>query len=89
MLAAMTSRYHDSGILAVGFSTAILIDGVFRAFAAPGAADHHYALARLLCGIAVGPLIVVSLLLRQTIPHRIFLVLGLFALVMYAATGLR
>ena len=89
MLATMTSRYHDSGILALGFSAAVLIDAAARTFAIPGAHDHHAAIARLACGALVGPLIVICLLLRATIPHRIVLVLGLLALVLYVVLGVR
>lgn len=89
MLTTMTSRYHDSGILAVGFSAAILIDGVSRPFSAPGAQDHHATGVRLLCGLLVGPLIVLCLLLKATVPHRIVLVMGLLALIAYVALGLR
>ena len=89
MLAPMTSRYHDSGILALGFSAAILIDGISRLFAAPGMQDHHATGLRLLCGLLVGPLIVLCLLLKATVPHRIVLVMGLLALSEYVALGLR
>ena len=89
MLPAMTSRYHDSGILALGFSAAVLIDAAARALMLPGAHDHHTGVARLACGALVGPLIVICLLLRATVPHRIVLVLGLLALVLYVVLGVR
>ncbi len=88
MLADMTSRYHDSGILALGFSAAVVIDGATRMFAAPGSGYHHTSLARLVCGVLVGPLIVVCLLLKPTLPHRIFLVMGLISLILYVGLGL-
>ena len=89
MLPAMTSRYHDSGILALGFSAAVLIDAVARVFAIPGSRDHHAAMSRLVCGALVGPLIVICLLLKATVPHRVVLVLGLIALVLYVVLGVR
>jgi hypothetical protein len=85
----MTTRYHDSGILALGFSAAVLIDAAARVFAIPGAPDHHAALARVACGAVVGPLIVICLFLKATVPHRIVLVMGLIALVVYVALGVR
>jgi hypothetical protein len=89
MLPSMTSRYHDSGILALGFSAAILIDAVAHVFAIPGAHDHHASISRLVCGVLVGPLIVFCLLLKATVPHRIVLVMGLVALVLYVVLGVR
>ncbi len=35
MLSAMNSRYHDSGILALGFSVAVSLEGVIRIFGGP------------------------------------------------------
>mgnify|MGYP001796330310 CR=1 FL=1 len=89
MLPAMTSRYHDSGILALGFSAAVLLDATARLFAVPGAPDHHTAISRLLCGALVGPLIVLCLLLKATVPHRLVLVIGLSALIAYVLLGVR
>lgn len=89
MLATMTSRYHDSGILALGFSAAVLIDGISSLFAAPGIQDHRATGLRLLCGLLVGPLIVLCLLVKATVPHRIVLGIGLLALIEYVALGLR
>jgi len=89
MLPTMTSRYHDSGILALGFSAAVLIDAAARMFITPGANDHHAGIVRLACGAIVGPLIVICLLLKATVPHRIVLVLGLIALVLYVVLGVR
>jgi hypothetical protein len=89
MLPTMTSRYHDSGILALGFSAAVLIDALARTFAIPGSPDHHAAISRLACGALVGPLIVICLLLKSTVPHRIVLVLGLIALILYVVLGVR
>ncbi|MEP7064681.1 MAG: hypothetical protein ABI889_01480 [Gemmatimonadota bacterium] len=89
MLRIMTSRYHDSGILALGFSAGVLIDDAARAFAIPGSPDHHAALTRFVCGVLVGPLIVMCLLLRSTVPHRIVLAMGLIALIAYLVLGVR
>ena len=88
MLSDMTSRYHDSGILALGFSAAVAIDGAIRLWVAPGAEDYHTTLVRLVCGMLVGPLIVICLLLKSTLPHRIVLVMGLVSLVAYIRLGL-
>ncbi len=88
MLSDMTSRYHDSGILALGFSAAVAIDGVIRLWVAPGTEDYHTTLVRLVCGMLVGPLIVICLLLRATLPHRIVLAMGLVALIAYVRLGL-
>ncbi|MDQ2766941.1 MAG: hypothetical protein M3Y30_07270 [Gemmatimonadota bacterium] len=89
MLIKMTSRYHDSGILALGFSTAILIDGVSRLFSTSGAPVLHATVVRLLCGVVVGPLVVICLLLKATVPHRIVLALGILALSTYLALEFR
>lgn len=89
MLPSMTSRYHDAGILALGFSAAVLIDAAARAFAIPGSHDHHAAVSRLVCGALVGPLIVFCLLLKSTVPHRIVLAMGLIALIQYVVLGVR
>jgi hypothetical protein len=89
MLPVMKSPYHDSGILALGFSAAVLVDEAVRLFAAPGAEVHHAVLARVVCGMLVGPLIVICLLLKSTIPHRVVLVMGLISLVLYVGLGLR
>ncbi len=86
MLSDMTSRYHDSGILALGFSAAVAIDGAIRLWA--GAEDYHTTLVRLVCGMLVGPLIVICLLLKATLPHRIVLAMGLVALIVYVRLGL-
>jgi len=89
MLPTMTSRYHDSGILALGFSAAVLIEAVARPFAIASSHDHHAALSRLVCGVLVGPLIVICLLLKATVPHRIVLAMGLTALIAYVVLGVR
>jgi hypothetical protein len=89
VLPTMTSRYHDAGILALGFSAAVLIDAAARLFLLPGAHDLHAAIFRLVCGALVGPLIVICLLLKATVPHRIVLVMGLLALVLYVVLGAR
>jgi hypothetical protein len=85
----MTTRYHDSGILALGFSAAVLIDAAARVFAVDGAPDHRTAFARIACGALVGPLIVICLLLKATVPHRIVLVMGVIALILYIVLGVR
>jgi len=89
MLPTMTSRYHDSGILALGFSAAVLIEAVARPFAIASSHDHQAALSRLVCGALVGPLIVICLLLKATVPHRIVLAMGLTALIAYVVLGVR
>ena len=89
MLPTMTTRYHDSGILALGFSAAVLIDATARVFAIDGAPNHRTALARIACGALVGPLIVICLLLKATIPHRIVLAMGMIALILYIVLGVR
>ncbi len=89
MLSVMTSRYHDSGILALGFSAGAVIDGGIKLLAAPDFADHQLIMDRLVCGALVGPLIAISLLLTSTIPHRIVLVMGLAALLAFVVLGFR
>lgn len=89
MLSNMTSRYHDSGILALGFSAAAVVNSVVGSLAAPGSPLLHDSLARIACGALIGPLIVICLLLKPTVPHRVFLVLGLIALILYVVLGLR
>ena len=89
MLPTMTSRYHDSGILAMGFSAAVLIDAATRLFAMHGAPDHRATLMRIACGAVVGPLIVICLLLKSTVPHRVVLAMGLIALILYVGLGAR
>jgi hypothetical protein len=89
MLRTMTSRYHDSGILALGFSAAVLIDSTIRIVAVPGAHDHRAEIVRLVCGALVGPLIVSCLLLKSTVPHRLVLAVGLIALILYVVLGVR
>ncbi|HWG54609.1 MAG TPA: hypothetical protein VN677_15045 [Gemmatimonadaceae bacterium] len=85
MIPALTSSYRDWGFVALGFSAAALIE------IALALASHHPVALALLThgawGMAVGPLVVWSLLLRRTIPHRIVLVLGALALVMYVASA--
>jgi hypothetical protein len=88
MIRSMTSRYHDWGILALGFSAAALIELAMGTFVSPSGNVHHAATSHLLWGVAVGPLIVICLLLKSTVPHRIVLVAGAGALVMFIL-GLR
>jgi len=88
MLSDMTSRYHDSGILALGFSAAVALDGAIRLWVSPVGVDYHTTLYRLVCGMLVGPLIVICLLLKATVPHRIVLVMAFIALIEYVRLGL-
>jgi len=37
----------------------------------------------------VGPLVVICLLLKATIPHRIVLAMGMIALILYIVLGVR
>lgn len=83
MIPAMTSRYHDSGIFALGFSAAALIEITVRALTGSPGRFFHAFTPHLLWGLAVGPLIVICLLLRSTVPHRLVLLAGAIALVMY------
>lgn len=86
MIPAMTSRYHDWGILALGFSAAALLELTMRVLTS--GRFVHAVTPHLLWGLAVGPLIVICLLLRSTVPHRVVLLAGAIALVMYIL-GLR
>ena len=49
----------------------------------------HNALVRLACAAVVGPLVVWSLLLDATIPHRIVLVMGAIGFVVYVGLSFR
>jgi len=87
MIPTLTSSYRDWGFIALGFSSGVLIELVLAL-----ARGHSVATALFThgaWGMAVGPLVVWSLLLRRTIPHRIVLVLGAVALVMYVADAVR
>lgn len=84
MIPAMKSPYHDYGIFALGFSAGVLIELVMQLVVLAAGGRPHAIFAHLLWGVAVGPLMVLCLLLRGTIPHRIVLAIGAIALVMYA-----
>lgn len=88
MIPAMTSRYHDWGVFALGFSAAALIELAMRVLTATPGRFLYAITPHLLWGLAVGPLIVICLLLRSTVPHRVVLAAGAIALVMYLL-GLR
>lgn len=83
MIPAMTSRYHDWGIFALGFSAAVLIELGMQLVTRAAGGPPHTVSGYLVWGVAVGPLIVICLLLRATIPHRIVLAAGAIALIMY------
>lgn len=83
MIPAMTSRYHDWGIFALGFSAAVLIELGMQLLTRAASGPPSAVSAYLVWGVAVGPLIVICLLVRATIPHRIVLAAGAIALVMY------
>lgn len=86
MIRALTSAYRDWGFIALGFSAGALIE-VVLALASSRAVDPE-TFTHLMWGIPVGPLVVWSLILRNTIPHRVVLALGAVALVMYFVRGL-
>jgi hypothetical protein len=83
MIPAMTSRYHDWGIFALGFSAAILIELGMQLLTCAAGGPPSTISGHLVWGVAVGPLIVICLLLRATLPHRIALAAGAIALTMY------
>lgn len=87
MIASLTTRHHDWGILALGFSAGALIESALRL--ASGADPAHLAVLRLLAGAVVGPLVIWSLLLRATIPHRVLLAAAALAFLTYCALGAR
>ncbi len=82
MLKQLPTAYRDYGFLALGFSIVPLIEIVSRLSRHPMTL-HSPAALYLLCGIATGPLLVVSLLARTSWIHRAFLLLGAAALVAY------
>ena len=86
MIRALTSAYRDWGFIALGFSTGALIELVLS-LGSSRPVDPE-AITHLVWGMLVGPLVIWSLLLRKTIPHRVVLVLGAAALVMYLVRGL-
>lgn len=87
MIPTLTSSYRDWGFIALGFSGGVLIELMLAL-----ASRHSMATALFThgaWGMAVGPLVIWSLLLRRTIPHRIVLALGAVALVMYVVGAVR
>jgi hypothetical protein len=90
MIRSLTSSYRDWGFIALGFSAAAAIEIILGVWSAHGTpAVGGASILRLVCGAAVGPLVVWSLLLDATIPHRIVLVMGGIALVGYVVLGVR
>jgi len=87
MIPALTSSYRDWGFVALGFSAAALIE-IGLALVSAHAATAP-ALVRLACAATVGPLVVWSLLLDATIPHRIVLVTGALGFAMYVGLSFR
>ena len=87
MIPALTSSYRDWGFVALGFSAAALIEIGLALLSAHATAAP--ALVRLACAAAVGPLVVWSLLLDATIPHRIVLVTGALGFAMYVGLSFR
>jgi hypothetical protein len=86
MIRALTSAYRDWGFIALGFSAGAMLE-VVMSLASSRPVDPE-PITHLVWGILVGPLVVWSLLLRKTIPHRVVLALGAAALVMYVVRGL-
>ena len=86
MIRALTSSYRDWGFIALGFSAGSLIEAMLSL--ASSRAVDPVTFTHFVWGILVGPLVVWSLFLRKTIPHRVVLVLGAAALVMYFVRGL-
>jgi len=87
MIPALTSSYRDWGFVALGFSAAALIEIGLALLSAHAVATP--VLVRLACAAIVGPLVVWSLLLDATIPHRIVLVMGAVAFTMYVGLSFR
>lgn len=87
MIPALTSSYRDWGFVALGFSAAALIEIGLALLSAHAATAP--VLVRLACAATVGPLVVWSLLLDATIPHRIVLVTGALGFVMYVGLSFR
>lgn len=85
MIPTLTSPYRDWGFVALGFSAGALVEICLAVLS-----DHAIAgtvLARWACAAVVGPLVVWSLLLDATVPHRVVLAMGALALLTYV--GLR
>lgn len=87
MLRALTSPYRDWGLLALGFSGGALIEAVLSL--AMGHGPETPAVQHLVCGALVGPLVVWSLLLRRTLPHRVVLAMAVAAYAGYCVLGAR
>ncbi|HTL94498.1 MAG TPA: hypothetical protein VL157_03085 [Gemmatimonadaceae bacterium] len=87
MIPALTSSYRDWGFVALGFSAAALIEIGLAALSSHAVATPM--LWRCACAALVGPLVVWSLLLDATVPHRIVLVIGGLALAMYVVLSFR
>jgi hypothetical protein len=87
MIPALTSSYRDWGFVALGFSAAALIEIGLALLSAHGIVAP--ALVRWVCAAVVGPLVVWSLLEDATVPHRIVLVMGAAAFVMYVGLTFR
>jgi hypothetical protein len=80
MFAQPRSAYRDYGFLALGFSVVPLIEMVSQLSRHPMSLHSRVAIS-LACGVATGPLIVMSLMARTSWIHRLFLVLGATAMV--------
>lgn len=87
MIAALTSPYRDWGFVALGFSGAALIEIGLVLLSSHGIAAP--VLLRWACAAVVGPLVVWSLLLDATIPHRIVLAMGALAFTGFVALSFR
>lgn len=88
MIRSLTSPYRDWGFIALGFSAGAAIEIVLGALSAHGYPDARSVL-RLLSAAVVGPLVVWSLRLDATIPHRIVLALGASALIGFVILSLQ
>lgn len=87
MIPTLTSPYRDWGFIALGFSAGALIEICLALLVDRGTGG--VVLARWACAAVVGPLVVWSLLLDATIPHRVVLVMGALALAAYVGLGFR
>ena len=88
MIPSLTSSYRDWGFIALGFSAAALIE-IALAELSTAQAIGGAGVLRLACAAAVGPLVVWSLLLAATVPHRIVLAAGAAAMLAYVALSFR
>lgn len=87
MIPTLTSPYRDWGFIALGFSAGALIEICLALLVDRGTGG--VVLARWACAAVVGPLVVWSLLLDATIPHRIVLVMGALAFTAFAVLSFR